>query len=433
MLYDIFFIIFSLFYLPYFLVSGKWRGFSRQRFGDFDEKTASLLKDIGRTRPIWIHAVSVGEVMATVPLYEEIRKSYPDKKIIISTVTQTGNRIAAEKFKEASAIIYLPLDLSPITDKVAGLVNPGTLLIAETEIWPNFITSLKKIGAKIAIFNGRLSPGSFKNYGIVRPLVKGLLQKVDLFLMQSQADADKVISLGAPQETVKVTGNLKYDAELSRAGAKDAASVRRDLCLSGAERLLIAGSTHPGEEEKILCCYEILRWLKQRKPESPEIRLLIAPRHTNRAGAVAGLVKAHGLKPRFVSKLGADGFKEDEVVILDVMGRLAELYAAADIVFIGGSLIRKGGQNPLEAAYHSKPVIFGPHMHNFKEIAENLLSGGAAQKVEGATDELANAIVNILADESRQKSMGENARRVLESNAGAAARDLALIAPLIKR
>ena len=234
MLYDLFFIIFSVLYLPYFLASGKWRSFSRQRLGIFTGEDVLKIKDSGA---IWLHAVSVGEVMASAPLYEELRRNFPDGKIIVSTVTATGNRIARQKFKDAAAIIYLPLDLSGITDRVVKLIKPRAALIAETEIWPNLITSLKKNGAKIIIFNGRVSPGSFRNYGMVRPLLKDVLKKIDLYLMQSRADADKIISLGAPKEKVKVTGNLKYDAALMKGQGDGPDILRKRLGLEDGAKL----------------------------------------------------------------------------------------------------------------------------------------------------------------------------------------------------
>ena len=423
MLYDLFFIIFSVFYLPYFFISGKWRSFSRQRLGVFPDDILSGIKD---SRAIWLHAVSVGEVMASAPLYEELRKDFPGEKIIVSTVTPTGNRIARERFKDAAAVIYLPLDLSGITDKVVRLIRPKAALIAETEIWPNFITSLKKNGAGVVIFNGRISPNSFKNYSAAKPLLKDVLRKVDLFLMQSQADADKIVSLGAPKDNVKVTGNLKYDAALMRIFDEDAGALRKKLGLQGGERLLVAGSTNPGEEEKILRCYKGLL------PEFPELRLLIAPRHIDRTEIVSGTAEMSGFRAHLVSRADSRPLGKDDILILDVMGKLAQYYAAADIVFIGGSLINKGGQNPLEAAYHSKAILFGPYMHNFEGVAANLVSAKAAIKVDDEAM-LTVALRVLLKDEPERRRMGEAARRVLESNSDAAKKDMALIGPLIRR
>ncbi|MFA5148207.1 MAG: 3-deoxy-D-manno-octulosonic acid transferase [Candidatus Omnitrophota bacterium] len=416
--YDAFFMAFSVLYLPYFIAKGKWRGFSRQRFGVFPEELLSRIKGPGT---IWMHAVSVGEVIASLPLYDEIRRSYPSARIVISTVTPTGNHIARERFKGA-AVIYLPLDLSFITDKVAGIIKPEVLLIAETEIWPNLISSVKRSGAKIIIFNGRLSKYSFKNYSAFRTVLKKILGKIDLFLMQSQADAERVIYLGAPEERVKVSGNLKFDAALTGGKADERESFRKKLGLSPEESLLIAGSTHPGEEEIILRCY------KQLARECPRLRLLIAPRHAVRFPAVAGCVKAAGLKARSVSKSDHIPSNGEEVYVLDVMGILARLYSAGDMIFMGGSLIKKGGQNPLEAAYYSKAVLFGPHMHNFEGIAAALLSEKAAMRVADEED-LIKSVRMLLHDPAGLRAMGERARSVLESNAGVAEKDLELIEP----
>lgn len=362
--------------------------------------------------------------MASEPLYEELRRNLPGEKIIVSTVTPTGNRIAREKFKDAAAVIYLPLDLSGITDKVVKLIKPKAALIAETEIWPNFITSLKRSGAKVVIFNGRVSPNSFKNYGAAKPLLKYVLQKVDLFLMQSQADADKIISLGAPEDNVRVTGNLKYDAAMMGSSGEDPGALRKKLGLEGGEKLLIAGSTNPGEEEKILHCY------KELAPEFPELRLLIAPRHVNRAEIISGDAQMHGFTAHLISRADFRPLGKNDILILDVMGKLAQIYAAADIVFIGGSLINKGGQNPLEAAYHSKAILFGPYMYNFNDIAGKLISARGAVKVENE-EELTASLRALLKNDLERRQMGENARRILESNSGAAGKNFAFIGPLI--
>lgn len=425
MLYDLFFIIFSILYLPYFLIKGKWRGFSRQRFGIFSGEVLSRLKG---SRPVWIHAVSVGEVMASAPLFDEIAKDYPDQKLVISTVTHTGNRVATDKFKDRAVIIYLPLDISLIVDKVVKIIDPKAVLIAETEIWPNFIRSLKSHGTKIMLFNGRVSRSSFRGYTMVAPLLRRVLRNIDLFLMQSKPDADKIVSLGAPADRVKVTGNLKYDAAFtkSKTGGTDAAALRRKFGLSPEERLFIAGSTHPGEEEIILRSYKTLM------NGYPALRLLIAPRHIERAREAANLCKAHGFDCRLVSQLKEAGqpLKRDEVLVLDIMGILSEIYSIGDVIFIGGSLINKGGQNPLEAAYHSKATLFGPHTHNFEGITEELLFAGAAVRVKDEAG-LVNSVKQLLDDPERRAGMGARAKALLSLNLGVARRDLELIRPLI--
>lgn len=425
MLYDIFFIIFSILYLPFFLIKGKWRSFSRQRFGIFSGEVLSRLKG---SRPIWIHAVSVGEVAASAPLIEEIARNYPGEKLVVSTVTSTGNRAAIDKFKGRAVVIYLPLDISFIVNKVVKIVNPRTVLIAETEIWPNFIKSLKARGAKIALFNGRVSRDSFKGYRMIAPFLRGVLRKVDLFLMQSASDADKIISLGAPADRVKVTGNLKYDAAFTnnKVAGTDAAALRRKYGLGPEEPLFIAGSTHPGEEEMIFRSYKNLVY------KYPELKLLIAPRHIDRAADVASLSKRYGLDPCLVSRLEGSPrpLGKGGVLILDIMGILSEIYSIGDVIFIGGSLVNKGGQNPLEAAYHSKAAVFGPHTHNFEGITKELLSAEAAVRVNDEAG-LTYSVRRLLDDPEKRRQMGQSARAVLGSNLGVARRDLELIKALI--
>ncbi len=428
LLYDLFFIIFSVLYFPYFLIKGKWRDFSLQRLGIYSADVLSKLKD---RNPIWIHAVSVGEVMATAPLYEEIKKDYPSESIVVSTVTLTGNRIATDRFGSGSIVIYLPLDLSLIVKRVVKLINPKAILIAETEIWPNLINSLKCYGAKVILFNGRISKSSFKGYRLITPILRRILDKFDILLMQTKRDAEKIISLGAPEDRVRITGNLKYDAAFSKGQGHNLNPVepRSRFNLSEEAQLLIAGSTHPGEEEIILRCYKALI------NEYPQLRLLIAPRHIERAKDLVKLAKGQGFNSFLISQLKDVGktcltvsqrIRQDEILILDVMGKLFEAYSRGDIIFVGGSLVKKGGQNPLEAAYHSKAIIFGPHTYNFEDITEALLSNRAAILVKDET-ELKNSIRGLLNNPAELKAIGERARRTVYSNIGVAKSDLRII------
>lgn len=424
LLYDLFFIIFSVFYFPYFLIRGKWRNFSLQRLGVYPADAFSGLKN---TNPIWIHAVSVGEVMATTPLLEEIKKNYPSEKIVVSTVTSTGFSIASDKFGSGSIVIYLPLDLSFIVNRVVRMVKPKAVLIAETEIWPNLINSLKCHGAKIILFNGRISRSSFKGYRLVTFILRQILEKIDLFLMQSKADAEKIILLGAPADRVKVTGNLKYDAVFLKGVDYNLNPVelRKRFSLSEEEQLFIAGSTHPGEEAIILRCYKGL------VNEYRDLRLLIAPRHIERAKEIVKLVKGYGFNPFLTSQLNDLGrpIRSDEILILDVMGMLFYVYSIGEVIFIGGSLVKKGGQNPLEAAYHSKAIIFGPHTYNFEGITEQFLSNRAAVLVKDEK-ELLNSIRRLLNNPDERKGIGERAKMTSCSNIGIAKKDLSVIESL---
>lgn len=425
LLYDISFLIFSVFYLPYFLISGKWRSFSLQRFGIYPKEILLRLKD---TEPIWIHAVSVGEVMATVPLYEEIKKRYPSENIVVSTVTSTGYRIALDKFGSRSVVIYIPLDFSFIVKRVIKMINPKAILIAETEVWPNLINSLKFYGAKIVLFNGRISKGSFRRYMLIVPILRRVLDKFDIFLMQSNAEAEKIILLGAPKDKVRITGNLKYDAAFLKGVEQkpNPAELRKRLRLGEGDELFIAGSTHNGEEEIILRCY------KELVKEHPRLRLLIAPRHIERANDIVKLAKGQGFDAVLISRTKGlnKRIRQDEILILDVMGMLSGVYSIGEVIFIGGSLVRKGGHNPLEAAYHSKAIIFGPHTYNFKDITEELLSNQASIEVKDEM-ELKDSIVRLLDNQDERKAIGEKAKATSYSNIGVAKRDLKFIEAII--
>lgn len=425
MLYDISFTIFSLLYLLYSLIGGKWRNFSLQRLGFYPKGIFSGLKN---TNPIWIHAVSVGEVMAIAPLYEEIKRAHPSETIVISTVTPAGNRIAKDKFASSSMVIYLPLDLSFIVKRVVKTIRPKAILIAETEVWPNLITYLKSYGAKIILFNGRISKNSFRRYRLITPILRRILGKFDLLLMQSKADADKIVSLGASADKVKITGNLKYDAAFLKCEHRklNTSELRRRFNLGEEDLLLIAGSTHPGEEEILLRCYRGLI------DEYPYLRLLIAPRHIERAGEIAKLVKRQGLEPFLISQLKDldRRIRKDEVLILDIMGILFEVYSTGEIIFVGGSLVKKGGQNPLEPARHSKAIIFGPYVYNFRDITDGLLANEAAILINDET-ELKESIKGLLDSPDARRAMGERAKATVFSNIGVAKRDSGLIEALI--
>ncbi len=365
--------------------------------------------------------------MAVSPLFSEIRKSYPSETIVVSTVTSTGNRIARDKFGNDSIIIYLPLDLSFLVKRVIGLIKPKAILIAETEIWPNFINYLKRYGAKIMLVNGRISKNSFKRYRLITPIMHRVLGKFDLLLMQSKADAEKIISLGAPQDKVKITGNLKYDtAFLKGQGLKtNPIELKKRFNLGEEDELFIAGSTHNDEEEIILRCYKGLM------NENPRLRLLIAPRHIERSDEIAKLANSQGVKPFLISQMKDLGrpISKDEILILDVMGILFDIYSIGEIIFVGGSLAKKGGQNPLEAAYHSKAIIFGPHVYNFQDIAEGLLTNKAAVLVRNEI-ELRNAVKMLLDNPDERKAMGERAKANIHYKVGAAKRNLEFIEAL---
>lgn len=414
-LYNLVFFIVALVYLPVYLLRRKFhRGFWR-RFG-------LLPRDLKLDRPIWVHAVSVGETMAMRGLVENLRKSYPEKKFVISTVTATGNKIARGFAQEGDFVTYLPFDFSFIVRAVINRINPSLFIIAETEFWPNLITYLYKKKIPVIVVNGRISDRSLGSYKAVKFLVKPLLDKIGLFCAQTERDKERLLQLGASGDKIRVTGNMKFDANDHTGLKSDSSNLRQELGLTAEDKLLVAGSTHPGEEEIILAAH------KRLSAQFPRLRLLLAPRHPERAGDVAEKISLYGFKPVLISqgKTQCLSCIPRSVFILDVMGALFDYYALADIVFVGGSLIKKGGHNILEPASLAKPVLFGPQMFNFRDIAGLFLENNACVLVRDE-DEISRAVADLLDHPQKMRQLGEKALALIARNRGATTSNCALI------
>ncbi|MDD2679406.1 MAG: 3-deoxy-D-manno-octulosonic acid transferase [Candidatus Omnitrophica bacterium] len=413
-LYDLIFLVFALVCLPVYLVKGKFhRGFLA--------RLGALPKDLFLERPIWVHAVSVGEAKSIGGLLEELRKIYPAKKFVISTVTPTGNKIALSLKGPGDLVTYLPLDFSFIVRGVIKRVNPALFIIAETEIWPNLVTCLYKKGIPIVTVNARISDASFRGYSSVKLLIKSILNKISLFCSQTELDAERLKALGVASSKIKVTGNMKFD----QLGVIQGAGYREKLGLASDEKLFIAGSTHQGEEEIILDVYKSLL------NNFPSLKLLIAPRHPQRAAGLLKIISGFGFNGFEISKLGSQRLfgAVNPVFILDSVGELANFYAAADVVFVGGSLVKKGGHNILEPASLGKPVIFGPYMFNFRDITDMFLKNNAAIMVKEGSG-LLSSVTRLLKDNSLSSRLGANAGRVIAGNRGATKKNSAAISAL---
>ncbi|MFA5145394.1 MAG: 3-deoxy-D-manno-octulosonic acid transferase [Candidatus Omnitrophota bacterium] len=410
-IYDLIFLALLLVYLPVYLLKGKFHK-------DFWERLGFLPKGLNAKGSIWVHAVSVGEVMAIRGLIEELRKIYPDKKFIISTVTVTGNKIARGIAKEGDFVTYLPLDLSFIVRRVIERARPALFIIAETEIWPSLITCLYKRNIPIITVNGRVSDASFRGYLSIKFLLKPILNKISLFCVQSERDAGRLTRLGVPEEKIRVTGNMKFDTQDYPDGAQANADYRLKLGLAPEDKLLVAGSTHDGEEEEVLEVYKGLQ------KSFPHLKLLIAPRHPERSKAVAQVISKFGFRSAFISSspLTCSTCITDPVFVLDEVGKLVSFYAASDIVFVGGSLIKKGGHNILEPASLSKPILFGPHMFNFRDIADLFLNNRAAIAVRDKAG-LEESMAGLLNDPLRAAELGKRARQLITQNRGATKRN----------
>ena len=422
-LYDFIFFLIFLFFLPVYLLKGKVHSGFLCRLGVLPKGTVFR-------SPVWIHTVSVGEAMAVRDLVVMLRGRYPGVQLVFSTVTPTGNQVVRSFALPSDAVIYLPFDFSFIVRAVVRRMRPRLFLAAETEFWPNLLSALHTAGVPIAVINGRISDRSLRGYSRMRRLVGGLLRKVDCFCVQTEDDALRLVSLGVERAKISVTGNLKFDAGVSALSSEAVRACRETLGLR-EERLLVAGSTHEGEEEQIIEAY------KKAGAGREDLRLLIAPRHPRRAGEVALLLKAKGFLPVLISELekapagsAAQG-QGKTVFVLDSVGKLFNYYGIAYAVFVGGSLVPKGGHNIIEPACWAKPVLCGPHTFNFREIISFFSREDAYIKVNGPA-QLAEAWVRLLEHPDYAVAAGKKARMVIDRHSGAGVRTLGIVSGLVE-
>jgi 3-deoxy-D-manno-octulosonic-acid transferase len=374
--------------------------------------------------PVWVHAVSVGEAMAVKEFIAHLRGVSGSRKIFITTVTSTGNKIAKSIAKEGDLAGYLPLDISFIVRKVVKKVKPSLFIMAETEIWPNLISALYREKVPVILVNGRISDRSFRGYSAIKFFIKPVLDKISLFCVQTDDDARRLRSLGVPENKIRVTGNMKFDNTPS-IDMKDAAAVDKNktlLDLKADEKLWVCGSTHPGEEDIIVDVYrELTR-------QYPKLKLLIAPRHPERAKDIEKILSRYGFRAGLVSRLPlkACACVSRPVFILDMIGELVSFYSIADIVFVGGSLVKKGGHNILEPAGAGKPVLIGGHFFNFRDIAGLFIKKDACIVIDNR-EQLFNKIKELLNDPDMAVKLSRNAGSIIAENKGATIRNLEYI------
>lgn len=404
--------------LPWYLwrdrTDGRYRRSFRQRLGRLPEDL------VAGSSSIWIHAVSVGEVLAAASLLGALRERFPGRSLFLSTTTATGQAVARERVEGYDGLFYAPFDWPGPVRRVLRRLRPALLVLVDTELWPNTIREARRSGARVALVNGRISERSFPRYRRLRPLLAPVLAQVDVFLMQADLYARRAVAIGAPEPRVRVVGSLKFDAA-------DPAPPGPDLAerLAGPRPLWVAGSTVPGEEESVLEAFAAVR------AAVPGAGLLLAPRHPERAPAVEALVRGAGFECLLRSQLAPGGWRSpDQVVILDTLGELAGLYALAEAVFVGGSLVPKGGHNVLEAAAGARPVIVGPHMENFQQIAEVFREAGAWVEVTDAAS-LAREVVRLLREPAWRDELGGRGRALVERHRGATARTVAALGELL--
>jgi 3-deoxy-D-manno-octulosonic-acid transferase len=435
----------ALLLLPYWLVKGlrqgKYLSNLRERMGLSLGALAKLPTD--GPSAIWIHAVSVGELLSSIGLAKRLKEEYPDRPLVVSTTTVTGQTLARERMQFADAVFYFPLDWTFCVRRVLLAVRPAVVIVLETEIWPNFLREARRRNIAVLFVSGRISDRSFVRYQrylarvgfFLRPFLRNALGNASAFLMQSEKDAERIRELGAPADRVSVSGNLKYDMELPSATPLSSwleAEARRQ----GRSPIVVAGSVVATEEPLALIAFGVVQG------EHPNALLVLAPRKPERFEAAAEFI--HESRRKFIRRSqlalvehasGASGTngtisRDVTVILLDSIGELASLYRLADGAFVGGSLVPSGGHNILEPAAFGKIPVFGPSMENFSEIASRFVAADAAIQVESPED-AGVAWIELLRNPERREKMSENAKRLVDNSRGAMDRVLVEISKLL--
>lgn len=385
-----------------------------------------LLKKIEGRRAIWVHAASVGEIVATSPIVKDIKRDFPEAVVVVSVVTATGHAMAHRIIPEADGIIFFPLDLPYLTKKILHIIKPITILLVETEIWPNFLRIAEKEKIPIMMVNGRISDRSMKRYRYISAFTKEMLGSINRFCMQSKFDAAYIEQLGAPVQDITVTGNMKYDQTYATVSEEEKQSLLDEFGFCHNHPIIVAGSTHKGEEEVLF--HTFITVLQA----YPQARMLIAPREIMRGKDVQNIASRYGLLSICRSAMKEPVHEGIPIVVLDTIGELGRLYSLGDIIFVGGSLVKTGGHNILEPAAHSKPIVVGPHMFNFKEIFNLLHSRQACLQVRNG-HELTDTILRLCGDAQLREDMGRHCMEIMAENKGATHRNIEEIRMLFKK
>jgi 3-deoxy-D-manno-octulosonic-acid transferase len=384
-----------------FVLRTRYRTGFAQRLGLYPEATRRAVPTAAR--PVWIHAASVGEVRSAEPLVREFKRHAPARKVLISTFTATGNRIARQ-IPGVDAAIFLPLDFPWSVRRALNTFDPSLLVIVETEIWPNLLRAAFRRGIPALLLSGRLSQKALARYSRLRGFFCRVVNFFTYLGMQSPADAARIESLGAVVTKVAVVGSLKF---APRPHNDNWGKIT--LAKDSSRQLIVAGSCHRGEEEILIAAYQSAR------PRFPGLSLVLAPRHPERFAEVEKLLSKTTLNFKRMTQVRPEEYFAHDILLLDTLGDLPGFFAAADIAFIGGSLVDGGGHNLLEPARFQKPILFGPHMSNFRTIADEMKRSGAAVEVRDAAG-LTHILIELLEDADRRRLMGERAARVAGAN-----------------
>lgn len=412
--------------LPFALLYHWYRSVSRGRKAAFGERFGMVPEAVRNAlagRPlIWLHAVSVGEVIAARPLLKALRQTYAGYGLLLSVTTETGRGVA-ERDGLADAVVYFPFDILPAVRRMLAGTAPRLIIVMETEIWPVFTQEAVRCSIPLVLANGRISERSFPRYRRFTWFFRPILERFSLLGMQSAADRERIVAIGAPAERTVVLGNLKYDIPFGRVPRAERERLRMQFRIAPGLDVLVAGSTHPGEEEQVLAVY------RQLLHAVPDAVLILVPRHPERADAVAELVRRAQFDCLRRSALATTAASCDPgtVLLVDTVGELMQLYALSDLAYVGGSLVPTGGHNLLEPASLGIPTLFGPHMANFREVAELVVRYGAGRQVAD-TAQLAERAAELLRQPDERYRMGERGLCLLEECSGALRRHLDAVA-----
>jgi len=377
----------------------------------------------GGSPRIWMHGASAGDLLSLQPMMKDLKARSPGCCLIVTTITNSGIAMAEKKIREADVVVYAPYDLPGATRRAMATLRPDLLVLEYTEIWPNLIRAARKAGVRIALTNGRFDAEKMPRYRALFRAAGNPLRAIDLFLMRSDEEAERVLALGAAPDRVWVTGNTKFDALVLEGPADGDEAFRVEMGLPAGDPVFIAGSTHDGEEEILLGVYEsLLR-------DHPRLRLVLAPRYVERSGRILALAAAAGLPARLRSAGARAG--PARVTVLDTIGELAAAYRIATLVFVGGSFVRRGGQNVLEPAAQGKPVLFGPHMESFKDSVQILVGRGGIQVA--TPEQLLKVAGELLSRPAQIAELGELAREAVTAIRGASARNVEHLLRVIPR
>ncbi|HXH50923.1 MAG TPA: 3-deoxy-D-manno-octulosonic acid transferase, partial [Terriglobia bacterium] len=419
-LYSILFSVGLVLMAPYYI----WRHRGRKELAGWRERLGRLPANLRQEAPgaIWIHAVSVGETLAVAGLVKQLQQRYPDRKIFLSSVTAAGREAGEKKLPPVAGQFFLPFDWKWAVRRVLRHIRPSVFVIVETELWPNLLKTVSEFGCRTILVNARVSDRSFSGYRMGRPFMRRVLANITRICAQTDTDGERFQALGANPGQITVTGNLKFDTrapEFGRFGAR----IKEVLAKENRSPVFVAGSTMRGEEPLVLAAWQKIR------EKHPRALMILAPRHPARFDEVAEMLQSRHLSTVRRTSLPEveDGMRrllsQNEILLLDTIGELAEIVGVADVVFVGGSLVPTGGHNVVEPAFWAKPILFGPHMYNFRDVASLFLKAGGAVQVADANG-LADAVLRMLDHPADARQLGERARGVVTQQAGAATRIL---------